>query len=46
VMLELEQERADVSEIENCNRDYLNELKTSIAEQKFVDILATISPFT
>ena len=46
VMLELEQEQADVSEIENCDQDYLNELKTSIAEQKLVNILAVVSPFT
>ncbi|KAJ7225955.1 Spc7 kinetochore protein-domain-containing protein [Mycena pura] len=33
VMLELEQEQAEVAEIESCDADYLNELKASIAEQ-------------
>ena len=30
----LQQEQADIDEIENSDKDYLNELKTSIAEQK------------
>jgi kinetochore protein Spc7/SPC105 len=34
VMRELEQQQAEVAEIENCDQDYLNELKASIAEQK------------
>ncbi|KAJ7071434.1 Spc7 kinetochore protein-domain-containing protein [Mycena amicta] len=33
LMRALEQEQAEVAEIENCNQDYLNELKASIAEQ-------------
>nr|GAT43645.1 predicted protein [Mycena chlorophos] len=33
LMRELEQEQAEVAEIENCDQDYLNELKASIAEQ-------------
>jgi kinetochore protein Spc7/SPC105 len=33
-MRELEQEQAEVEEIESCDQDYLNELKASIAEQK------------
>ncbi|KAJ7923050.1 Spc7 kinetochore protein-domain-containing protein [Mycena leptocephala] len=33
VMRELEQQQAEVAEIENCDQDYLNELKASIAEQ-------------
>jgi kinetochore protein Spc7/SPC105 len=36
IMQELEREQAEVAEIENCDQDYLKELKTSIAEQKFV----------
>ena len=35
VMRELEQEQAEVAEIENSDQDYLNELKASIAEQKY-----------
>jgi kinetochore protein Spc7/SPC105 len=34
VMRELEQEQADVAEIENGDKNYLNELKASITEQK------------
>ena len=30
----LQQEQADIDEIENSDKDYLNELKASIAEQK------------
>ncbi|KAH7915151.1 Spc7 kinetochore protein-domain-containing protein [Hygrophoropsis aurantiaca] len=33
VMLELEQEKADVAELEDCDPDYLSELKATIAEQ-------------
>lgn len=33
---ELEAEQAEVAEIEQCDQEYLNELKASIAEQKFV----------
>ncbi|KAJ7456552.1 Spc7 kinetochore protein-domain-containing protein [Mycena latifolia] len=33
VMQELEQQQAEVAEIENSDQDYLNELKASIAEQ-------------
>ena len=32
----LEQEQADIDEIENSDQDYLNELKASIAEQRCV----------
>ena len=32
----LEQEQADIDEIENSDKDYLNELKASIAEQRCV----------
>ncbi len=35
-MRELQQEQAEVAEIEQCDQEYLNELKTSIAEQKYV----------
>ncbi|KAF8898451.1 Spc7 kinetochore protein-domain-containing protein [Infundibulicybe gibba] len=34
IMHELEQEQTEVSEVEQCDQDYLNELKASIAEQK------------
>jgi kinetochore protein Spc7/SPC105 len=34
VMRELEEEQADVAEIESCDKDYLSELKASITEQK------------
>uniref|UniRef100_A0A0W0F5T4 Spc7 kinetochore protein domain-containing protein n=1 Tax=Moniliophthora roreri TaxID=221103 RepID=A0A0W0F5T4_MONRR len=33
IMRELEREQAEVAELEQCDHDYLNELKTSIAEQ-------------
>lgn len=36
LVAELEKEQAEVAEIEACDQDYLNELKTSIAEQKCV----------
>lgn len=36
IMLELEKEKAEVADIEQCDQDYLNELKASIAEQKYV----------
>lgn len=34
VMRELGEEQAQVAEIEDCDQDYLNELKETIAEQK------------
>lgn len=39
VMRELEQQQAEVAEIENSDQDYLNELKASIAEQKCVRLI-------
>lgn len=36
VMKELEQEKADIAEIEGSDQDYLNELKATIAEQEYV----------
>ncbi|KAF7306544.1 Spc7 domain-containing protein [Mycena indigotica] len=36
LMRELAQEEAEVAEIQNCDQDYLNGLKASIAEQDFV----------
>ena len=33
---ELEREQAEVAEIESGDQDYLNELKTTVAEQKYV----------
>lgn len=35
IMQELEKEQAEVAEIEACDQDYLNELKSEIAEQKY-----------
>lgn len=32
---ENEKEAEEVAEIEQCDQEYLNELKTSIAEQRF-----------
>ena len=32
----LAQEQADIDEIENSDKDYLNELKATIAEQRYV----------
>lgn len=34
--LELRQEETDVAELQNSDKDYLNELKASIAEQEYV----------
>lgn len=34
---ELGQEQAEVAEIEGSDQDYLNELKATIAEQKYVN---------
>jgi kinetochore protein Spc7/SPC105 len=36
LMRELEKEQAEVAEIEAGDQDYLNELKATIAEQKWV----------
>ena len=36
--LELRQEEADVAELQNSDKDYLNELKSSIAEQECVHV--------
>ncbi|KAK0456192.1 Spc7 kinetochore protein-domain-containing protein [Armillaria borealis] len=42
IMRELQQEQAEVAEIEQCDQEYLNELKSSIAEQNLeVDALKT-----
>jgi len=38
-MEELEKEQAIVTEIENCDQEYLGELKTTIAEQRYVLVL-------
>lgn len=35
VMAELEQEQADIAEIENSDQDYLSELKATITEQRW-----------
>lgn len=40
IMAELEREQAEVAEIEACDQDYLNELKASIAEQKYAPFLS------
>lgn len=34
VLRDLEREQAEVAEIDACDQDYLNDLKTSILEQK------------
>jgi hypothetical protein len=34
IIQELEQEQADVTEIESCDQDYLKELKAEITEQE------------
>jgi hypothetical protein len=36
LMEELEREQAEVAEIESGDQDYLNELKATVAEQKYV----------
>lgn len=35
---ELQQEETDIAELQNSDKDYLNELKVSIAEQESVRI--------
>ena len=35
VMAELKEEEEVVAEIESCDQEYLNELKTSLAEQRY-----------
>ena len=35
----LEREKANVAELEACDQDYLNELKGSIAEQRYAHCL-------
>jgi len=34
-MAELKKDEEEVAEIENCDQEYLNELKTSLAEQRY-----------
>ena len=40
---ELQQEEADIAELQNSDKDYLNELKVSIAEQESVCIHCIIA---
>ena len=42
-MHELELEQADVAEIDNCDQDYLQELKSEIAEQECVSSITTVT---
>ena len=35
VMAELKKDEEEVAEIESCDQEYLNELKTSLAEQRY-----------
>ena len=42
IMAELEQEQADIDAIENSDQQYLGELKTTIAEQGYVDLQSNI----
>lgn len=34
-MAELKKDEEEVAEIESCDQEYLNELKTSLAEQRY-----------
>ena len=43
VMKELEQEQADIAEIEGSDKEYLNELKVTIAEQEYVLYFSNLS---
>lgn len=36
IMAELEKEEADIAEIENSDKNFLSDLKVSIAEQEYV----------
>ena len=46
VSLELRQEEADVAELQNSDKDYLDELKVSIAEQEYVSMLSNYTDKT
>jgi len=37
-MAELKKDEEEVAEIENCDQEYLNELKTSLAEQRYKSV--------
>ncbi len=41
---ELQQEEADIAELQNSDKDYLTELKVSIAEQESVQRFHTVAP--
>jgi kinetochore protein Spc7/SPC105 len=43
---ELDKEHKEIAEIQNSDEDYLNELKSSIAEQEFVSPMAAFSSLT
>ena len=44
IMRELEQERAAVAEIEDCDQKFLSELKATIAEQRLANSIFPILP--
>ena len=37
-MAELKEEEEVIAEIESCDQEYLNELKTSLAEQRYESV--------
>ena len=37
-MAELKKDEEEVAEIENCDQEYLNELKISLAEQRYESV--------
>ena len=39
VMAELKEDEEEVAEIESCDQEYLNELKTSLAEQRYKSVV-------
>lgn len=39
LMAELAKEKGEVAELEGCDQDYLNELKATIAEQRYIFML-------
>jgi len=42
-MAELQEDEEVVAEIESCDQEYLNELKTSLAEQRYKSTISFMS---
>lgn len=44
-MAELKKDEEEVAEIESCDQQYLNELKTSLAEQRYKPFISELHDF-